>query len=43
MAPLVSELARRVLEEVAWDVIPDLAETMIRREIERIRGSLGNG
>ena len=31
------ELKGRSVEEVAWDVIPDLAEAMIRSEIERIR------
>ena len=37
LEPLVSELARTMIEAVAWEVIPDLAEAMIRGEIERIR------
>ncbi len=37
LEPLVSDLARTMIESVAWEVIPDLAEAMIRAEIERVR------
>jgi hypothetical protein len=39
LAPLVGEMARGVVEAIAWEVIPELAEAMIRAEIERIRQS----
>ncbi|HET7319368.1 MAG TPA: response regulator [Nitrospirota bacterium] len=31
------EIAKEVIERVAWDVIPPLAEQMIREEIERLK------
>ncbi len=37
LAPVIGDAARRIVEEVAWEVIPDLAEAMIKSEIERIR------
>ena len=39
LEPIVGDLARATIEAVAWDVIPDLAEAMIRAEIERVRQS----
>ena len=39
LEPLVGDLARTMIESVAWEVIPDLAEAMIRAEIERVRQS----
>jgi len=39
LEPIVSELARTMIEAVAWEVIPDLAEAMIKAEIERVRQS----
>ena len=39
LEPIVSELANTMIEAVAWEVIPDLAEAMIRAEIERVRQS----
>jgi CheY-like chemotaxis protein len=39
--PLVGDLARRTVEAIAWEVIPDLAESMIRAEIERVRRAAG--
>lgn len=35
--PLIERLAREMLEQVVWEVVPDLAETMIRTEIEKIK------
>jgi len=43
LAPLVGDLARRVVEEVVWEVVPELAEAMIRAEIERVRRETGAG
>lgn len=34
---IVGERASTMIEAVAWEVIPDLAEAMIRAEIERVR------
>jgi len=35
--PLIERLAREMLEQTVWEVVPDLAETMIRAEIEKIK------
>ena len=32
----VLALSREVIEKVVWEVVPDLAETMIREEIKRL-------
>ena len=32
----VLKLSREVIERVAWEVVPDLAETIIREEIRRL-------
>ena len=37
LEPIVGDLARTMIESVAWEIIPDLAEAMIRAEIERVR------
>ncbi len=34
---VVEKLAGSILERVAWDVVPDLAENMIREEIRKIK------
>jgi hypothetical protein len=39
LAAVVGDVARTMVESVAWEVIPELAEAMIRAEIERIRQS----
>jgi len=39
LEPIVGDLARTMIESIAWEVIPDLAEAMIRAEIERVRQS----
>jgi len=39
LEPLVSEMARAMIEAIAWEVIPDLAEAMIQAEIDRVRQS----
>jgi CheY-like chemotaxis protein len=37
VAKIVRETARQVIEKVAWEVIPDLAEMLIKAEIERLK------
>jgi hypothetical protein len=34
----VLALSREVIERVVWEVVPDLAETIIREEIRRLTG-----
>jgi hypothetical protein len=34
---LVSRISRDILEKIAWDVVPDLAESIIREEIRKIK------
>ncbi len=34
---VVEKLAGSILERVAWEVVPDLAENMIREEIRKIK------
>ena len=35
--PMIEALAREMLEQTVWEVVPDLAETMISAEIEKIK------
>jgi CheY-like chemotaxis protein len=35
---MVAQLTRDVIEKIVWEVVPDLAETLIREEIRKIRG-----
>jgi hypothetical protein len=37
---VVAQASEKVLREIAWEVIPDLAEVLIRQEIERLKGEL---
>ncbi len=37
VAKIVREIARETIEKVAWEVIPDLAEMLIKAEIERLK------
>jgi hypothetical protein len=34
----VARIAREVIEEVAWEVVPDLCEQIIRAEIRKVTG-----
>jgi hypothetical protein len=34
---IAREVAREVIEKVAWEVIPHLAEVMIKEEIDRLK------
>lgn len=38
----VKQYSKTMIEKVAWEVIPDLAENLIRKEIERISESILN-
>jgi hypothetical protein len=37
---LVREYCRQTAEKIAWEVIPDLAENLIRKELKDISVSL---
>ncbi|HEY6871475.1 MAG TPA: response regulator [Geobacteraceae bacterium] len=37
LAALVSRISRDILEKIAWEVVPDLAERIIREEIRMIK------
>jgi len=37
----VNKIAREVIEKVAWEVVPELAEVLIKEEIQRLKGEKG--
>jgi CheY-like chemotaxis protein len=37
LASLVSRISRELIEKIAWEVVPDLAESIIRAEIRKIK------
>jgi CheY-like chemotaxis protein len=37
---VVAQVSEKAVREIAWEVIPDLAEALIRREIERLKAEL---
>lgn len=37
----VSAMTREVIERIAWEIIPDLAEHIIREELERLKREKG--
>jgi len=37
----VNKIAREVIEKVAWEVVPELAEMLIKEEIKRLKGEKG--
>jgi len=37
---VVAQISEKAVREIAWDVIPDLAEALIRQEIERLKAEL---
>ena len=39
--PTIEKLAGEMLEKIVWEVVPDLAEAMIREEIRKIRQGAG--
>lgn len=40
LTALVSRISRDILEKIAWEVVPDLAERIIREEIRKIRAGM---
>lgn len=41
LATVISQVSREIIEKIAWDVVPDLAETIIREEIRKIKEGIG--
>jgi CheY-like chemotaxis protein len=37
LAEAISRISRELIEKIAWDVVPDLAETIIKEEIRKIK------
>jgi CheY-like chemotaxis protein len=37
---VVGQMSEKILREVAWEVVPDLAEALIKKEIERLKAEL---
>jgi CheY-like chemotaxis protein len=37
---VVAQVSEKIVREIAWDVIPDLAEALIKQEIERLKAEL---
>jgi hypothetical protein len=37
---VATQLTEKVVERIVWEVVPDLAEAMIKREIERLKAEL---
>ncbi len=37
MAALISRISREVIEKIVWEVVPDLAETLIKEEIRKMK------
>ena len=37
---VVSQVSEKAVREIAWEVIPDLAEALIKQEIERLKAEL---
>lgn len=37
LATVIAKISKEIIEKIAWDVVPDLAESIIREEIRKIR------
>ncbi len=37
LAAIVSKISREIIEKIAWEVVPDLAETLIKEEIRKLK------
>jgi hypothetical protein len=37
---VVAQISEKAVREIAWEVIPDLAEALLEREIERLKAEL---
>jgi len=40
LASIVAKISREIIEKIAWEVVPDLAETLIRDEIRKLKEGL---
>jgi hypothetical protein len=40
VSQVVTQISERIIREIAWEVIPDLAEALIKKEIERLKAEL---
>jgi CheY-like chemotaxis protein len=40
LASIVAKISRDIIEKIAWEVVPDLAETLIREEIRKLKEGL---
>jgi hypothetical protein len=41
LAAAISRISREIIEKIAWEVVPDLAEALIKEEIRKIKEGLG--
>lgn len=41
LAAAIAKVSREIIEKIAWEVVPDLAETIIKEEIRKIKESMG--
>jgi CheY-like chemotaxis protein len=41
LAAAIAKVSREIIEKIAWEVVPDLAETLIKEEIRKIKESMG--
>jgi hypothetical protein len=40
LAAIVAKISQDIIEKIAWEVVPDLAETLIREEIRKLKEGL---
>ena len=40
LAAAIAKVSREIIEKIAWEVVPDLAETLIKDEIRKIKESM---
>ena len=41
LAAAISRISRDIIEKIVWEVVPDLAEMLIKDEIRKIKAGLG--
>ena len=37
---VIDKLSSKIIQEIAWEVVPDLAESLIRREIDVLKSKI---
>jgi CheY-like chemotaxis protein len=42
LAAIVGKISREIIEKIAWEVVPDLAEMLIREEIRKLKKGLAD-